>query len=314
MNISYYTSHANGKRKPDMAFFQKCIDISLILVVSLAQWQMDGIAASKAAGKPVLMGEFNTASCGGFPGTSDTFAATLWVVDYVLQLASVGYDGAYIHTRERGITYNLFDPPASNDSSTNWTTLPTYYSLLTVSEALSPGWQNGSFVVDFGLNNNSETSTIAGYGIYDGQTNALSSMVFLNYADVGQGGASFSLPSLGRSTISTRILAASSLTEKFNISWAGMTYRGVGNGVAVSSGFAEDQEITCGDTCNFVVPSPGSVVVWLGDLDSDKSPVPADSNSSGARSRFSLHYVWSGFFSILSFIFGLHLSVSLFPS
>ncbi|KAL5488067.1 hypothetical protein ACEPAI_6175 [Sanghuangporus weigelae] len=276
VNVSYYTSHYN--------------------VVSLAKWQMDGIGTAKAADKPVLMGEFNTASCGGFPGISDTFAATLWVIDYVLQLASVGYDGAYIHTRERGITYNLFDPPASNDSSSNWTTLPTYYALLPIAEALSPGWQNGSFVMDFQLNNNSESSLLAGYGIYDGQTSALSTMVFLNYADVGQDGSVFSLPSLGKNTIFTRTLTAASLSEKYNISWAGQTFLGVGDGKMVRSGFAQDQQVSCDDTCDFIVPSPGAVVVWL-----DTSTTSSPTTSHG----FSWRHAPSEMFLHLSFISGL---------
>ncbi|OCB84380.1 hypothetical protein A7U60_g8364 [Sanghuangporus baumii] len=270
-----------------------------ICFVSLAKWQKDGIGSAKAADKPVLMGEFNTASCGGFPGISDTFAATLWAIDYVLQLASVGYDGAYIHTRERGITYNLFDPPASNDSSSNWTTLPTYYALLPVAEALSPGWQNGSLVMDFGLNNNSESSLLAGYGIYDGQTSALSTMIFLNYADVGQDGAMFSLPSLGKNTMFTRTLTAASLSEKYNISWAGQTFLGVGDGKMVQSGFAQDQQVSCDDTCDFVVPSPGAVVVWL-----DTS---AASSSPTTSHGFSWRHAPSEVFMHLSFISGGYL-------
>lgn len=50
----------------------------------------------------MLMSEFNSASCGGIPGISDTFAVgALWSIDYALQLASVGYTAAYIHTREQ---------------------------------------------------------------------------------------------------------------------------------------------------------------------------------------------------------------------
>jgi len=35
------------------------------------------------------MFETNTASCGGFPGLSDAFAAALWGVDYALTMAQV---------------------------------------------------------------------------------------------------------------------------------------------------------------------------------------------------------------------------------
>ena len=40
-------------------------------------------------GLPLIMFETNTASCGGFPGLSDAFAAALWGVDYALTMAQV---------------------------------------------------------------------------------------------------------------------------------------------------------------------------------------------------------------------------------
>lgn len=39
------------------------------------------------AGKQFMMMETNTASCGGFPGVSDSFAAALWGTDYGMQMA-----------------------------------------------------------------------------------------------------------------------------------------------------------------------------------------------------------------------------------
>lgn len=41
-------------------------------VLVLGQWQISGINAAKAAGKVVMMDEFNSASCGGKTGVSDT--------------------------------------------------------------------------------------------------------------------------------------------------------------------------------------------------------------------------------------------------
>ena len=126
-----------------------------LAVQSVAQWQIDGVAAAKNAFKPILLGEFNSASCGGIPGVSDTFAATLWAMDYALQLASVGYSGAFIHTRERGVSYNLFDPPPNGDESAGWTTGSTYYALLPVAEALSSSSKNGSYIKDMEIVDNS---------------------------------------------------------------------------------------------------------------------------------------------------------------
>ena len=48
------------------------------------------IAAMPAAQrKPLLMDEFNSASCGGVP-ESNMFGTTFWAADYALQMARVG--------------------------------------------------------------------------------------------------------------------------------------------------------------------------------------------------------------------------------
>lgn len=225
---------------------------------------------------PILLGEFNSASCGGIAGISDTFGATMWALDYVLQLASVGYSGAYIHTREAGITYNLFDPPAANSSSSNWTTLPTYYALLPAAEALNA--KNGTFVLDLNINNNTQNSTSAGYGLYDGKTSALYGMVFFNFADAGNGTTSFPVTTGNASqTLLVRYLSAPSVEEKFNISWGGKTLNGVGDAIMVDSGSAADQQFQCNSTCTVEVPSPGVAVVWL---DATEQNTAGNSSSS----------------------------------
>jgi hypothetical protein len=49
-------------------------------VTSLTAPYLDGTRQALAAGKEMIMFETNTASCGGFAGLSDSFAATLWYV------------------------------------------------------------------------------------------------------------------------------------------------------------------------------------------------------------------------------------------
>src|SRR3979490_2845820 len=47
--------------------------------------------------KPFIMMETNTASCGGFPGLSDSFGAALWGLDFSLQMAFSNFSGAMMH-------------------------------------------------------------------------------------------------------------------------------------------------------------------------------------------------------------------------
>jgi hypothetical protein len=241
-------------------------------VVELTKWQLPGILAARNASKQVTMGEFNTASCGGIPGISDTFAATLWTVDYVLQMATIGYSAAYIHTREAGITYNLFDPPVNGS---DWTTLPAYYSLLTVTEAL--GGNGGSYVLDLDINNSSlANSTTAGYGVYNGTTGQLSNIVLFNFADQGSTAAKVAIPAQGGGSASgengttqvlARYLVASSVHEKTNISWGGKTLAGRTDGKFVDSGTSPDVEMDCTSGCTIDIPSPGMTVVWMNSAD-----------------------------------------------
>ncbi|KAH9900021.1 glycoside hydrolase family 79 protein [Cubamyces lactineus] len=251
--LSYYTAHANA--------------------VSLARWQEHGlqVIASSNNRKPVLMDEFNTASCGGVPGISDTFAASLWTADYSLQMASIGYAGAYIHTRERGITYNLFDPPdAVAGGAGAWTTNPSFYGMLPVAEALAS--TNGSRVVDLNVKNSmsDKTATVAGYAIYDGAAPTAHSLVVFNFADASGATSDFAIdasfvPS-SSDTVTIRYLTAPTLAEKTNLAWGGQTYAGVGDANPVAATFPSslpDKNVSCSGGCTIQVPGPGLAVVFL---------------------------------------------------
>lgn len=217
------------------------------------------------------MDEFNTASCGGVPGISDTFAASLWTADYSLQMASIGYAGAYIHTRERGITYNLFDPPdAVAGGAGAWTTNPSFYGMLPVAEALAS--TNGSRVVDLNVKNSmsDKTATVAGYAIYDGAAPTAHSLVVFNFADASGATSDFAIdasfvPSSGN-TVTVRYLTAPTLAEKTNLAWGGQTYAGVGDANPVAATFPSslpDKNVSCSGGCTIQVPGPGLAVVFL---------------------------------------------------
>ena len=53
------------------------------------------------------MFETNTASCGGFPGVSDSFGSALWAVDYGLQMAYSNFTGALLHIGGQDVSYNV---------------------------------------------------------------------------------------------------------------------------------------------------------------------------------------------------------------
>jgi hypothetical protein len=53
------------------------------------------------------MFETNTASCGGFSGLSDSFAAALWSVDYNLNMAVNNFTNALYHVGGQRAYYNV---------------------------------------------------------------------------------------------------------------------------------------------------------------------------------------------------------------
>ncbi|KAL4947659.1 hypothetical protein BDW69DRAFT_204185 [Aspergillus filifer] len=54
------------------------------------------VVAANEAGKPHVFGETNSATQGG-GGISPTFGAALWIVDYVMQLVTMGTEAIYFH-------------------------------------------------------------------------------------------------------------------------------------------------------------------------------------------------------------------------
>jgi len=240
--------------------------------VSYSGFQSAGIASATAAGIPVIMSEANSCACGGCPLISPTFAATLWEIDAFLALAANNYSAAYIHTREYGVTYNLFDPPASRDPlDSDWKTGATYYSALMMSEVMS---KNGSIVVDMDIQDSKSNpdSHIATYGIYDlststGSTSRLGDMsqaqrgkfVFINYDNSTS--TTFQVPANVASTIGLRYLLAPKVTEETDITWAGQTVGKEGK----LKGSQETKYVDCSgsDGCTIKVPGPGLVLALL---------------------------------------------------
>ncbi|KAG5641253.1 hypothetical protein DXG03_005659 [Asterophora parasitica] len=239
-NISYYLSHQN--------------------VGPYLNWQQEGMHKAQANNVPVLLTEYNTVACGG-SNISTTFAASLWAVDVGLKAASVNYTAIYLHTREHGITYNLFDPPTPETSTDpNWTTGSTYYAALFLAEMTD---STGTVVVDLNLNNsnNDPRAQVAAYGIYSNGGNTRNKLALINYADAPAPPQVYRIPAGTASSVQVRVLTAPSVREERKISWAGQT---VGENGALE-GAQDTIRTDCSDGCEVEVPSPGAALVFLGD-------------------------------------------------
>ncbi|HEV3055095.1 MAG TPA: glycosyl hydrolase family 79 C-terminal domain-containing protein [Solirubrobacteraceae bacterium] len=96
-----------------------------------------GIAAAHAHGIPLRLDEMNTVSCAGQYGVSDRFAAALWILDALFELARAGVDGVNVHTRE-GTANQIFHVRRVHGEWVG-TVSPEYYGLLAFARAAPAG-------------------------------------------------------------------------------------------------------------------------------------------------------------------------------
>ncbi|KAK6497028.1 hypothetical protein TWF481_002008 [Arthrobotrys musiformis] len=133
------------------------------------------VAAAESVGAQFTIGETNTVSCVGRPGISDTFAAALWLVDYVLFAATIGIRRLYFHATTTG-SYSPVIPIKYTLNSENYTAgvLPLSYGAYFVSEILS--FNDTLLVTQIEGGNDTDYSS---YSIWD-ENNKLRKIVFIN--------------------------------------------------------------------------------------------------------------------------------------
>jgi hypothetical protein len=93
---------------------------------ALAKFQ----AIAQAAHLPYRICETASYSGGGKAGVSDSFAAALWVLDYLFVLASYGCGGVNMETGVNHLGWISHYTPISDDLSEHYGAAPEYYGLL----------------------------------------------------------------------------------------------------------------------------------------------------------------------------------------
>ncbi|KAF5326359.1 hypothetical protein D9611_001067 [Ephemerocybe angulata] len=227
---------------------------------------LNSTAFAQEKGKRLMMFETNTASCGGFPGISDSFGAALWALDYGMQMAHSNFSGALFHVGGQNVFYNPFTPPPTNQSTfRQWTIGPVYYSALVMAEALGPS--NGARVLDLEANGGNEYTPA--YGIYEGG-NPVRILLF-NYITDSSGAndytAMISIAAGDRTPRQVKIkrLLASSVSQKGNFTWAGQTFGSNFGSDGRLEGTEVIETVTCEAQCLIKVPAPGAALVFLTD-------------------------------------------------
>ncbi|ORX37451.1 hypothetical protein BD324DRAFT_451328 [Kockovaella imperatae] len=243
---------------------------------ALVQLYAADVAAVRSAGKEIVMLETNTASCGGFPGLSDSFGAAIWMTDYALQMAYGNFSAALLHSGGQGTYYNPFTPPSGTlPDYYKWTTGSVYYSALVVAEAF--GQSNVSQIVDLNMNNGSIYHP--GYAIYE--NGAPSRLVLINYVSDPTGASTYQATvTLGDgvalpSSVAVRYLQAPSVADHDNITWAGQTLGSSFNSDGRLMGNQTTVTIDCENgACVVPVYAPSIALVFLnGDALTNSNPV-----------------------------------------
>ncbi|KAF8651054.1 hypothetical protein AX16_004917 [Volvariella volvacea WC 439] len=235
----------------------------------VAQYIPSSILAQQA-GKPFMMFETNTASCGGYHGVSDSFGAALWGLDYGMQMAYANFSGALMHVGGQNVFYNPFTAPPTNTTRYNqWTVGAVYYSALVISEVFGPS--NTSQIVD--LMGNDGNPLTPQYAIYE--HDRLARVALFNYIDDPSGANDYvatitvengQVPS----EVRVKYLLSDSVSTKNNITWAGQT---LGTKFTVDGRLRGDLNIVTiacdqsANTCSVPVPAPGFALVFLTDAE-----------------------------------------------
>ncbi|KAJ6573993.1 glycoside hydrolase family 79 protein [Mycena vulgaris] len=291
-------------------------------VVTLAEWQKPGIdflLEQPAANRPLLMNsEFNSASCGGVPFSPSFAVGSMWSIDYALQMASVGYNQAFIHTREAGIPYNLLAPPPGPSGSAGaWTTNAPYYSLLVMAEGLLA--DDGAIVadLDLGSSKTNAQATSSAYAVYNSGNKTVTRVIIFNYGNSSQ---EFELPGsvfAASGNALVKFLSAATPGETTQISWGGETWgAGVADGKSTTrpSWAVPNQNLTgCTSGCSFTAPGPSVSMVFLDNAQASvittpsttaNTSTPTDkSGAGGASGAMTIH-------ASLTTVFGALLSLA----
>ncbi|KAG9125174.1 hypothetical protein FRC07_008677 [Ceratobasidium sp. 392] len=175
-----------------------------------------------------------------------------------------------------------FTPPPTNQSTFHqWTPGAIFYASLVTAEAFGP--TGNSQVVDLKMNDNNDFTP--GYAIYE-NGNPTKAVLF-NYitdasgnsdytANIAVGGGQTGLPSATPNSIKIRRLSASSVSQKYNITWAGQTFGEQFGSDGRLKGDVVTEEIPCNaGVCAVTVKAPSIVLAFLNDQSlADSSPPP----------------------------------------
>lgn len=134
-SLKLLTQHYYREGQNPTSTIQKLLDADPRLPAALAELR----SVSTASGLPYRICEVNSFSGGGRPGVSDTFASALWVLDYMLLLASYGCSGVNLETGVNQLGFVSSYSPIFENADASPAARPEYYGMLAFAEATGKG-------------------------------------------------------------------------------------------------------------------------------------------------------------------------------
>ncbi|KAL4940004.1 hypothetical protein BDV06DRAFT_230689 [Aspergillus oleicola] len=237
------------------------------------------VVAANAVGKPHVFGETNSATQGG-GGISPTFGAALWIVDYVMQLVTMGTEAVYFHQGTIGNCQYCWWG--------RYTTGAPYYGAYFATLALANADQIAPL--------DDQTTAYAAYAIYE---NGSPVRVLLYNSDYYTSGTrssqAYTLTGLSSSTVTARRLTApystSRVDEGESPTLAGQTF---GNGDCTVQGddTVETVTVTGGEAAFTVSASEALLTInalqraWIWPPNWIDAP-PQNTNTAGRIVHFT---------------------------
>ncbi|RDW63196.1 glycosyl hydrolase family 79 C-terminal domain-containing protein [Aspergillus mulundensis] len=207
------------------------------------------IEAADAVGKGHVFGETNSATQGG-GGISPTFGAALWIVDYVMQLVSMGTEALYFHQGTIGNCQYCWWG--------RYTTGAPYYGAYFATMALAHADQIAPL--------DDQSSSLAAYAIYQGGSPV--KVLLYNSAYYTSGtrpSETFTLTGLASSTVTAKRLTAPYSTSRVDRgespTVAGQTF-GNGDCGVLGEEVVESVDVQ-GGQASFTVGASEALLVYL---------------------------------------------------
>jgi Glycosyl hydrolase family 79 C-terminal beta domain len=99
----------------------------------MAKSVLPAVTLAHRAGLPFSVDEFNSVTCGGLPGVSNSFATALWAPDALFELLHTGLNAVHLHFRVGTINTPFAITPAG------LTAYPLLYGLILFVRTIEPG-------------------------------------------------------------------------------------------------------------------------------------------------------------------------------